>query len=65
MMSTVHSAAYVEVRKRYSDEKVMKPLGVYDYTQRMAGVDKNYQFNTYYNPLRRTLKCMTKLSLHF
>ena len=34
----------------------MKPLGVYDYTQRMAGVDKHDQFNTYYNPPRRSLK---------
>ena len=24
----------------------MKPLAVYDYTQQMAGVDKNDQFNT-------------------
>ena len=40
MMSTVHSAVYVEVKKRYSDEKIMKPLVVYDYTQWMAGVDK-------------------------
>ena len=65
MMSTVHSAVYVEVKKRYSDEKVMKSLVVYDYTQRMEGVDKNDQFNTYYNPPRRTLKWTTKLSLHF
>ena len=28
---------YVEVKKKYSDEKIMKPLAVYDYTQRMAG----------------------------
>ena len=50
MMSTVHSAVYVEVKKRYSDEKILKPLVVYDYTQMMKGVDKNDQFNTYYNP---------------
>ena len=36
MMSTVHPAVY-EVKKKYSDEKIMKPLAVYDYTQRMAG----------------------------
>ena len=65
MMSTIHSAVYVEVKKRYSNEKIMKPLVVYDYTQQMAGVDKNNQFNTYYNPPRRTLKWMTKLSIHF
>ena len=35
MMSIVHPAVYVEVKK-YSDEKIMKPLAVYDYTQRMA-----------------------------
>ena len=56
MMSTVHSALYVEVKKRYSDEKIMKPLVVYDYTKWMAGVDKNDQFNTYYNPPRGTLR---------
>ena len=56
MMSTVHSAVYVEVKKRHSDDKIMKPLAVYDYTQKMAGVDKNDQFNTYYNPPRRSLK---------
>ena len=39
MMSTVHPAVYVEVKKKYSDEKIMKPLAVYDYTQRMVGVD--------------------------
>ena len=33
--------------------KIMKPLAVYDYTQKMAGVDKHDQFNTYYNPPRR------------
>ena len=47
----VHST----LSKRYSDEKIMKPLVVYDYTQQMAGVDKNDQFNTYHNPPRRTL----------
>ena len=31
----------------------------------MVGVDKNDQFNTYYNPPRRTLKWTTKLSIHF
>ena len=42
----------------------MKPLAVYDYTQRMAGVDKHDQFNTYYNPPRRSLKWTIKMSLH-
>ena len=37
MMSIVHPAVYVEVKKKYSDEKIMKPLAVYDYTQRMGG----------------------------
>ena len=31
----------------------MKPLTVYDYTEQMVGVDKNDQFNTYYNPPMR------------
>ena len=44
MMSTVHSAVYVEVKKRHSDDKIRKPLAVYDYTQKMAGVDKHDQF---------------------
>ena len=64
MMSTVHSAVYVEVKKRHSDDKIMKPLAVYDYTQKMAGVDKHDQFNTYYNPPRRSLKWTTKMSFH-
>ena len=42
----------------------MKPLVVYDYTQKMAGVDKNDQFNTYYNPPSRTLKWKAKMSFH-
>ena len=42
----------------------MKPLAVYDYTQKMAGVDKNDQFNTYYNPPRRSLKWTIKMSFH-
>ena len=65
MMLTVHSAVYVELKKRYSDEKILKPLALYDYTQMMKSVNKNDQFNTYYNPPRRTLKWMTKLSIHF
>ena len=64
MMSTVHSAVYVEVKKRHSDDKIMKLLAVYDYTQKMAGVDKHDQFNTYYNPPRRSLKWTTKMSFH-
>ena len=64
IMSIVHPAVYVEVKKKYSDEKIMKPLAVYDYTQRMAGMDKHDQFNTYYNPPRRSLKWTTKMSLH-
>ena len=64
MMTTVHAAVYVEVKKKYSDEKIFKSLAVYDYTQRMVGVDKHDQFNTYYNPPRRSLKWMTKMSLH-
>ena len=64
MMSTAHPAVYVEVKKTHSDEKIMKPLAVYDYTQKMAEVDKNDQFNTYYNPPRRTLKWTPKMSFH-
>ena len=64
MMSTVHSAVYVEVKKRHLDDKIMKPLAVYDYTQKMAGIDKHDQFNTYYNPPRRSLKWTTKMSFH-
>ena len=64
MMSTVHSAVYVEVKKRHLDDKIMKPLAVYDYTQKMAGIDKHDQFNTYYNPPRRSFKWTTKMSFH-
>ena len=64
MMSSVHSAVYVEIKKRHSGDKIMKPLAVYDYTQNMAGVDKHDQFNTYYNPPRRNLKWTTKMSFH-
>ena len=63
-MSTVHSAVYVEVKKRHSDDKIMKPLAVYDYIQKMAGVDKHDQFNTYYNLPRESLKLITKMSFH-
>ena len=55
MMSTVYSAVYVEVKKRHSDDKIMKPLAVYEYTKD-GRVDKHNQFNTYYNPPRRSLK---------
>ena len=38
MMSTIHSAVYVEVKKRNGgNTKVKKPLAVFDYTQRMGG----------------------------
>ena len=34
MMSTIHSAVYVEVNRRNGrNEKVHKPLAVYDYTE--------------------------------
>ena len=37
---------------------------MYDYTQRMGGVDKSDQFMTYYNGVRRSLKWTTKLAIH-
>ena len=37
---------------------------MYDYTQRMGGVDKSDQFMTYYNGVRRLLKWTTKLAIH-
>ena len=42
MLSTIYSAVYVEVKKRnWGNTKINKPLPVYDYTQRMGGVDKS------------------------
>ena len=65
MMSTIHSAVYVEVKKRNGgNTKVKKPLAVFDYTQRMGGVDKSDQFMNYYNGVRRSLKWTTKLAIH-
>ena len=65
MMTTIHSAVYVEVHRRNRpDEKILKPLAVYDYTQKMAGIDKNDQFMTYYKMPQRTLKWTTKLAVH-
>ena len=50
MMSTIHSAVYVEVKKRNGgNTKVKKPLAVFDYTQRMGRIDKSDQFMNYYN----------------
>ena len=64
MMSTIHSAVYVEVKKRNGgNTKVKKPLAVFDYTQRMGGVDKSDQFMNYYNGVRRSLKWTTKLAI--
>ena len=65
MMSTIHSAVYVEVKKRNGgNTKVKKPLALFDYTQRMGGVDKSDQFMNYYNGVRRSLKWTTKLAIH-
>ena len=63
MISTVHPAVYVEVKKKYSNEKIMKPLAVYDCTQRMAGVDKHDQL-TLITVHQKKLKWTTKMSLH-
>ena len=57
MMTTIHSAVYVEVNRRNREnDKVKKPLAVYDYTQKMSGVDLNDQFMHYYNSQRRSVK---------
>ena len=64
MISTVYSTVYAEVKKRHSDDKIMKPLAVYDNTQKMAAVDKHDQFNTNYNPPRRSFNRTTKMSFH-
>ena len=65
MMSTIHSACYVEVTKgNRGNMKINKPLAVHDYTQKMGGVDKSDQFMTYYSGVRRSIKWTTKLAIH-
>ena len=65
MMTTIHSALYVEVNRRNREnDKVKKPLAVYDYTQKMSGVDLNDQFMHYYNSQRRSVKWTSKLAIH-
>ena len=65
MMSTIHSAVYVKVKKRNGgNTKIKKSLAVYDYTQMMGGVDKSDQFMTYYNGVRRSLKWTIKVVIH-
>ena len=65
MMTTIHRAVYVEVKRRNREnDKVKKPLAVYDYTQKMSGVDRNDQFLTYYNCQRRSVKWTSKLAIH-
>ena len=65
MMTTIHHAVYVEVNRRNREnDKVKKPLAVYDYTQKMSGVDRNDQFMTYYNSQRRSVKWTSKLAIH-
>ena len=60
MMSTIHSAVYVEVKKRNGgNRKVKKPLAVFDYTQRIGDIDKSDQLMTYYSGVRRSLKWTT------
>ena len=65
MMTTIHSAVYVEVNRRNrEDDKIKRPLAVYDYTQKMSGVDLNDQFIHYYNSQRRSVKWTSKLAIH-
>ena len=65
LMTTIHRAVYVEVKRRNREnDKVKKPLAVYDYTQKMSGVDGNDQFLTYYNCQRRSVKWTSKLAIH-
>ena len=55
MMSTIHSAVSVEVKKRgRRNTKVTKPLVVHDYTQKMCSVDWNDPYVSYYSGVRRT-----------
>ena len=65
MMTTIYSAVYVEVNRRNrEDARIKKPLAVYDYTQKMSGVDLNDQFMHYYNSQRRSVKWTSKLAIH-
>ena len=65
MMSTNHSACYVEVNKGNGrNRKINKPLPFNDYTQRMGEVDKSDQFMTYNSGVRRSIKWRTKLAIH-
>ena len=65
MMTTIHHAVYVEVNRRNREnDKVKKLLAVYDYTQKMSGINRNDQFMTYYNFERRSVKWTSKLAIH-
>ena len=44
--------------------KEKKTLVVYDYTQKMSGVNRNDQLLTYYNCQRRSVKWTSKLAIH-
>ena len=62
LLSSVYSTATTVVRSRNpTTAAVNKPVLVHSYNQSMNGVDLADQFSTYYNFVRRTLKCWRKL----
>ena len=55
MISTVYSAGWKTYESR-NDTQVTKPLVVYQYNQKMGGVDIADQLSTYYSFGRKCVK---------
>ena len=66
MLSTIQDALMVDTGKvdRRTNAKIEKPLCVYEYIQKMGGVDLSDQMMTYYSFLRKSMKWSRKLTIH-
>src|SRR6218665_1403558 len=64
MLFTIHAGKIVEGSKRNRNGVfIKKPDCIFDYNDRMCGVDRLDQLLSYYSPLRKTLKWYRKVVL--
>lgn len=64
MISTIHSANIEEDKQKYGYRKI-KPECTADYKKYMIGVDNADQYLALYPALRKTVKWLKKLLVHF
>ena len=64
LLSMIHDAVEIALKKDYRGLEIVKPKAIVDYTNLMLGVDLSDQMLTYYNFSRRSTKWWRKLFIH-